>query len=151
MQTAAVIPATRIDREPYYLPVHDEIAQFEAAYAARLPVMIKGPTGCGKTRFIEHMAWRLSRQLVTVACNEDTSASDLIGRFLLNADGTYWQDGPLTRAARTGAICYLDEIHVFVSKWLDLSILCRRCVSYLEFSSRIHQGRIFPALTFLKT
>ena len=110
MQTAAVIPATRIDREPYYLPVHDEIAQFEAAYAARLPVMIKGPTGCGKTRFIEHMAWRLSRQLITVACNEDTSASDLIGRFLLNAEGTYWQDGPLTRAARTGAICYLDEI-----------------------------------------
>ena len=110
MQTAAVNQPPRIDGEPYYLPVHDEITQFEAAYAARLPVMIKGPTGCGKTRFIEYMAWRLHRQLITVACNEDTSASDLIGRFLLNAEGTYWQDGPLTRAARTGAICYLDEI-----------------------------------------
>ena len=110
MQTAAVIQSPLSDREPYYLPVHDEITQFEAAYAARLPVMIKGPTGCGKTRFIEYMAWRLDRQLITVACNEDTSASDLIGRFLLNAEGTYWQDGPLTRAARTGAICYLDEI-----------------------------------------
>lgn len=98
-----------IDREPYYLPVREERTQFEAAYAARLPVMLKGPTGCGKTRFVEHMAWQLGRPLITVSCNEDTTASDLTGRFLLNAEGTYWQDGPLTLAARTGAICYLDS------------------------------------------
>ena len=100
----------RFEKEPYYLPVGDEVSQFEAAYAARLPTMLKGPTGCGKTRFIEHMAWRLGRPLVTVACNEDMSAGDLVGRWLLDAGGTVWQDGPLTLAARTGAICYLDEI-----------------------------------------
>ncbi len=105
-----LIAQYRIADAPYYLPVRDEIAQFEAAYAARLPLMLKGPTGCGKTRFVEHMAWRLGRPLVTVSCNEDTTASDLIGRFLLDASGTYWQDGPLTLAARAGAICYLDEV-----------------------------------------
>ncbi len=110
MQAATDIAQYRVDEEPYYLPVRDELAQFEAAYSARLPVMLKGPTGCGKTRFVEHMAWRLGRPLVTVACNEDTTASDLIGRFLLDANGTYWQDGPLAVAARAGAICYLDEV-----------------------------------------
>ena len=100
----------RIAREPYYLPVADEVALFEAAYAARMPMMLKGPTGCGKTRFIEHMAFRLGRPLVTVACNEDMTASDLVGRYLLEADGTRWQDGPLALAARHGAICYLDEV-----------------------------------------
>jgi len=100
----------RITREPYYLPVADEIALFEAAYAARMPMMLKGPTGCGKTRFIEHMAWRLGKPLITVACNEDMTASDLVGRFLLDAGGTRWQDGPLALAARHGAICYLDEV-----------------------------------------
>ncbi len=99
-----------IHTEPYYLPVQDEVLHFSAAYDARLPVMLKGPTGCGKTRFVEHMAWRLGRPLITVACNEDTTASDLIGRFLLDANGTYWQDGPLALAARAGAICYLDEV-----------------------------------------
>ncbi|MFN3280073.1 MAG: CbbQ/NirQ/NorQ/GpvN family protein [Tabrizicola sp.] len=100
----------RITAEPWYRPVGDEIALFGAAYAARMPVMLKGPTGCGKTRFVEHMAWKLGRPLVTVACNEDMTASDLVGRFLLDADGTRWQDGPLTFAARHGAICYLDEV-----------------------------------------
>jgi len=100
----------RINREPYYLPVADEVALFEAAYAARMPMMLKGPTGCGKTRFIEHMAWRLGRPLITVACNEDMTASDLVGRYLLDASGTRWQDGPLALAARHGAICYLDEV-----------------------------------------
>ena len=97
--------------EPWYLPLGDEIAIFEAAVKAKLPELLKGPTGCGKTRFVEHMAWRLSQQaLVTVACHEDLSASDLIGRYLLSADQTVWMDGPLTRAVRSGAICYLDEI-----------------------------------------
>lgn len=100
----------RIAAEPWYRPTGDEVALFEAAYAAKMPVMLKGPTGCGKTRFVEHMAWRLGRPLITVACNEDMTASDLIGRFLLDAEGTRWQDGPLTMAARHGAICYLDEV-----------------------------------------
>jgi nitric oxide reductase NorQ protein len=111
--TASVVSplgAWRIASEPWYQPTGDECTLFEAAYAQRLPVLLKGPTGCGKTRFIEHMAWRLQRPLVTVACNDDTSAADLTGRWLLDADGTRWQDGPLTMAARHGAICYLDEL-----------------------------------------
>lgn len=100
----------RIEKEPYYREVNGEVGLFEAAYAARLPMMVKGPTGCGKSRFIEYMAWRLKRPLVSVACNEDMTASDLVGRFLLDKDGTKWQDGPLTTAARIGAICYLDEV-----------------------------------------
>ncbi len=100
----------QITREPYYRPVGDEIAKYEAAYDARMPVMLKGPTGCGKSRFVEYMAWKLDKPLITVACNEDMTASDLIGRFLLDINGTRWQDGPLTTAARIGAICYLDEV-----------------------------------------
>jgi nitric oxide reductase NorQ protein len=100
----------RINRKPYYRPVGSEVAIFEAAHADRIPLMLKGPTGCGKTRFIEHMAHRLGKPLVTVACHEDMTASDLVGRFLLDVDGTVWQDGPLTLAVRYGAILYLDEI-----------------------------------------
>jgi nitric oxide reductase NorQ protein len=96
--------------EPYYLPVAGEVGMFEAAYAARLPVMLKGPTGCGKTRFVEHMAWRLRRPLITVACHEDLSATDLVGRYLLEGEETIWHDGPLTAAVKSGAICYLDEV-----------------------------------------
>ena len=99
-----------VTEEPFYLSVGREVELFEAAYAARLPVMLKGPTGCGKTRFVEHMAWRLGRPLITVACHEDLSATDLVGRFLLEADETVWHDGPLTAAVRGGAICYLDEV-----------------------------------------
>jgi nitric oxide reductase NorQ protein len=99
-----------IAQEPYYQAQGNEVVLFEAAYAARLPVMLKGPTGCGKSRFVEHMAWKLGRPLITVACNEDMTASDLVGRYLLDAGGTRWLDGPLTQAARMGAICYLDEI-----------------------------------------
>jgi nitric oxide reductase NorQ protein len=95
---------------PYYQPVGEECALFTAAYAKRLPILLKGPTGCGKTRFVEHMAWKLERPLITVACHDDLTAADLTGRWLLDAGGTRWQDGPLTRAARTGAICYLDEL-----------------------------------------
>ena len=99
-----------IKNEPYYRLVADEVALYEAAYDARMPVMLKGPTGCGKSRFVEYMAWKLQKPLITVACNEDMTASDLVGRFLLDINGTKWQDGPLTVAARIGAICYLDEV-----------------------------------------
>lgn len=99
-----------IDPKPYYLETGNEVGLFEAAYDAKLPVMLKGPTGCGKTRFVEYMSYRLNRPLITVACHEDLFASDLIGRFLLKNDETVWNDGPLTRAVRIGAICYLDEI-----------------------------------------
>jgi nitric oxide reductase NorQ protein len=96
--------------EPYYLPSGGEVGIFERCHARGLAVMLKGPTGCGKTRFVEHMAWRLDRPLVTVACHDDLSASDLTGRYLVRGGETVWQDGPLTLAARLGAICYLDEI-----------------------------------------
>jgi len=98
------------DIAPYYEPQANEVAIFEAAYKKRLPIMLKGPTGCGKTRFLEHMAFQLSRPLVTVSCHEDLTSSDLVGRFLLEGAETVWQDGPLTRAVKAGAICYLDEI-----------------------------------------
>ncbi|MCP3688755.1 MAG: CbbQ/NirQ/NorQ/GpvN family protein [Gammaproteobacteria bacterium] len=99
-----------IKQQPYYLEVDDEVAMYQAAYDVRMPVMLKGPTGCGKSRFVEYMAWKLKKPLITIACNEDMTASDLVGRFLLDINGTKWQDGPLTVAARIGAICYLDEI-----------------------------------------
>jgi len=118
-----------VDREPFYVPVKDEIELFEAAYTQKIPVLLKGPTGCGKTRFIEHMAFKLGRPLtvikdagkggeanghgrplVTVACHEDLTASDLVGRYLLEGDSTRWIDGPITRAVKAGAICYLDEV-----------------------------------------
>ena len=104
--------------EPYYLPLADEVEVSMAGYEQRLPVLLKGPTGCGKTRFVEYMAHRIYRQggnsirqpLQTVACHEDLSATDLVGRFLLKAEETVWQDGPLSRAVKEGSICYLDEI-----------------------------------------
>ena len=95
---------------PYYAPQGDECALFEHAARQQLPLLIKGPTGCGKTRFVEHMAARLGRELVTVACHDDLSAADLVGRHLIGQGDTVWQDGPLTRAVRRGAICYLDEV-----------------------------------------
>jgi MoxR-like ATPase len=118
-----------VHAEPFYLPVKDEIELFVAAYKEKIPVLLKGPTGCGKTRFIEYMAFKLSRPvtvirdvaqtgdgdlqgrpLVTVACHEDLTASDLVGRYLLEGDSTRWIDGPITRAVKAGAICYLDEV-----------------------------------------
>ena len=96
--------------EPYYLPAANEVALFAACHARGLPVMLKGPTGCGKTRFVEHMAWRVGRPLVSIACHDDLSASDLTGRYLIRGGDTVWADGPLALAARLGAICYLDEV-----------------------------------------
>ena len=110
MTQSAALEAYRLTAEPFWHHTGNEVALYAAAYAARLPVMLKGPTGCGKTRFVEHMAWRLDRPLVTVSCHEDMTASDLVGRFLLGPDGTHWQDGPLTLAVRHGGICYLDEV-----------------------------------------
>jgi nitric oxide reductase NorQ protein len=117
------------EEEPFYVAVGDEIELFEAAFQQKIPVLLKGPTGCGKTRFVEYMAYRLARPLtvlkgsktdepvspsgmpiVTVACHEDLTASDLVGRYLLDGDSTRWIDGPLTRAVKSGAICYLDEV-----------------------------------------
>jgi nitric oxide reductase NorQ protein len=100
----------RVREEPFYVPAGDEVTLFEAAHRSHLPVMLKGPTGCGKTRFVAYMAWRLGRPLITVACHEDLTASDLIGRYLLLGDETVWVDGPLTAAMRLGAIVYLDEV-----------------------------------------
>ena len=112
MKSTMPAPASQhlIDPPPYYLSTNDEVQQFEAAFKARLPVMLKGPTGCGKTRFVSYMAHRLERPLITVSCHEDLFASDMLGRYLLKDDETVWVDGPLTTAVRTGAICYLDEI-----------------------------------------
>jgi nitric oxide reductase NorQ protein len=111
----------RVETEPFYLPVADEVQLFEAAWRDRIPVLLKGPTGCGKTRFVEHMSWRLAQPanahahapgmpLFTISCHEDLTATDLVGRYLLSADGTQWLDGPLTRAVKHGGICYLDEV-----------------------------------------
>ncbi len=118
---ASLSSRSSLREEPWYLPLADEVEIFRAAYEARLPVLLKGPTGCGKTRFVEYVAWLLYRgdvamptavevPLITVMCNEDLTATDLVGRFLLAGDETVWHDGPLTRAVRTGALCYLDEI-----------------------------------------
>ena len=129
-----IIEEYHLTEEPYYVPVGDEIELFEAAYAQKIPVIFKGPTGCGKTRFVEYMSYRLGQPLtrvqqrsdsgngaqtrgesdllplVTIACHEDLTASDLVGRYLLQGDQTIWIDGPLTRAVKAGGICYLDEI-----------------------------------------
>lgn len=107
------MPSPQKEREgeaSFYLPVADEVQVFTAAYENRLPLLLKGPTGCGKTRFVSHMAATLGRPLYTVACHDDLSAADLIGRYLLKGGETEWIDGPLTRAVREGAICYLDEV-----------------------------------------
>ncbi len=98
------------EKEPFYVAQGGEVVLFEQCHARSLAVMLKGPTGCGKTRFVEHMAWKLGRPLVTVSCHDDLSASDLTGRYLVRGGETVWQDGPLTAAARVGAICYLDEV-----------------------------------------
>ena len=107
-----------VEKEPFFVPIADEIAVFESAYNQRIPILLKGPTGTGKTRFVEYMSWKINNNkgsakdvpLITVACHEDLTASDLVGRYLLDASGTRWIDGPLTRAVKSGGICYLDEV-----------------------------------------
>ncbi|MGC9350140.1 MAG: CbbQ/NirQ/NorQ/GpvN family protein [Anaerolineae bacterium] len=110
MANHALIHQFYIKTAPNYIPQQDEESVFSAAFRAHIPVIIKGPTGCGKTRFVEHMAYTLDLPLITVACHEDLTAADLVGRFLFKDDETIWHDGPLTLAVRHGGICYLDEI-----------------------------------------
>ncbi len=104
------LSGARIEKEPYYVPIKNEVDVFKLGFKSRLPIMLKGPTGCGKTRFVEHMAYKLRLPLITVACHEDMTAGDLVGRYLFKDEQTVWVDGPLTTAVRNGAMCYLDEI-----------------------------------------
>ncbi|MBQ27612.1 MAG: AAA family ATPase [Nitrospiraceae bacterium] len=106
----SAITSYSLDKEPYYAEVGKEVELFTTAAKLRMPILLKGPTGCGKSRFVQSMAYRLERPLVTVACHEDLTASDLVGRYLLKDDETVWMDGPLSLAVKHGAICYLDEI-----------------------------------------
>jgi len=110
LKTETTLNEYAIEQEPWYLPQEHEVEIFEAAYRNRLPVLLKGPTGCGKTRFVEYMAWKLQRPLITVSCHDDLSTSDLVGRYLVKGGEAVWVDGPLTMAVKAGAICYLDEI-----------------------------------------
>jgi nitric oxide reductase NorQ protein len=147
--------------EPYYLPISDEVELFTAAFEQKIPVLLKGPTGCGKTRFIEYMAWKLGRPLtiirdatdggtskahglplVTVACHEDLTASDLVGRYLLEGDTTRWLDGPLTRAVKVGAICYLDEV---VEARKDTTVLIHPLTDHRRILPIEKRGQIVEA------
>ena len=148
-----------VQDEPYYLPIADEVALFETAYEQRIPVLLKGPTGAGKTRFVEYMAYRLGRPmmkvssktgeeaehrmpLITVACHEDLTASDLVGRYLLDTDGTKWVDGPLTRAVKVGAICYLDEV---VEARKDTTVLIHPLTDYRRLLPIEKLGQVVEA------
>ena len=144
-----------LNEKPYYLPLADEVELFQAAYAERLPILLKGPTGCGKTRFVEYMAWLLyrgdeadharkgvSNPLQTVACHEDLSATDLVGRFLLHGEETVWQDGPLSRAVIDGSICYLDEI---VEARKDSTVLIHSLTDHRRILPVEKKGEILDA------
>ena len=109
-QAQRVMEPFYLKKEPYYQPIGEEVTLFRTAHEVRRPVLLKGPTGCGKSRFVAYMAYHLQRPLITVACHEDLTASDLVGRYLLHGDETVWSDGPLALAAKFGAICYLDEV-----------------------------------------
>ncbi len=109
-EDARVQEFSSITEEPYYLPMARETELFTAAYENRIPVLLKGPTGCGKTRFMLHMAWKLARPLITISCHDDLTASDLVGRYLVKGGETIWVDGPMARAVKAGGFCYLDEI-----------------------------------------
>ena len=160
-----VIEEYHLTEEPYYLPVGDEIELFEAAYAQKIPVLFKGPTGVGKTRFVEYMSWRLGRPLtkvkkgskgggapassngsnlplVTIACHEDLTASDLVGRYLLEGENTVWIDGPLTRAVKAGGICYLDEI---VEARKDTTVLIHPLTDHRRILPMEKRGELLEA------
>lgn len=138
------------DEQPYYLAVGDEVGIFEAAYACRLPILLKGPTGCGKTRFVEHMAHRLradgghgvAGNLITVACHEDLTGSDLVGRYLIKGDETVWVDGPLTQSVRLGTFCYLDEI---VEARKDTTVLIHPLTDHRRILPIDKRGEIIEA------
>ena len=140
----------RITREPFYLPIANEVKLFESAYRQKIPVLLKGPTGSGKTRFVEYMSWKLHGPadkaagvpLVTVACHEDLTASDLVGRYLLEGDTTRWIDGPLTRAVQVGAICYLDEI---VEARKDTTVLIHPLADYRRLLPVEKKGELIEA------
>ena len=146
-----------IAEEPFYLPVRDEVQLFEAAYSQQIPVLLKGPTGCGKTRFLEYMAYNLGKSrskesssstekqaipLVTVACHEDLTASDLVGRYLLEGDSTRWIDGPLSRAVKAGAFCYLDEI---VEARKDTAVLIHPLTDHRRILPVEKKGQVIEA------
>jgi nitric oxide reductase NorQ protein len=128
--------------EPYYQAVGEEVALFEAAASRRLPVLLKGPTGCGKTRFVEYMAWKLRRPLVTVACHDDLTTADLLGRYLIVGNETVWMDGPLTAAVRAGAICYLDEI---VEARKDTTVVIHPLADSRRVLTVDKRGELLPA------
>jgi nitric oxide reductase NorQ protein len=142
----------RLTSEPYYLPIADEVQLFETAYDQHVPVLLKGPTGCGKTRFVEYMSWRLHGHLgnkedegvplITVACHEDLTASDLVGRYLLEGEETRWIDGPITRAVKVGAICYLDEI---VEARKDTAVLIHPLTDYRRLLPVDKRGELLEA------
>ena len=153
--TAQFFEEYQFTEKPYYLPIHDEELLFRAAYEARLPILLKGPTGCGKTRFVEYMAYTLHQErsagvaaedqttpLVSVACHEDLSSSDLVGRYLLQGDETVWLDGPLTRAVRVGAICYLDEI---VEARKDTTVIIHPLADYRRMLPIEKRGELLKA------
>lgn len=152
MEATGQTTGHRLTNEPWYLPVSDEVEIFEAAFAARLPVLLKGPTGCGKTRFVEYMTWRLFRDgashdsletpLITVSCHEDLTATDLVGRYLLLNDQTEWIDGPLTRAVRDGGIAYLDEI---VEARKDTTVLIHALTDHRRILPIEKRGEIVDA------
>jgi len=133
---------SHVSEEPYYRSVADEVALFEAAAARKLPVLLKGPTGCGKTRFVEYMAWKLGRPLITVACHDDLTTADLVGRYLIHGDETVWLDGPLTAAVRAGAICYLDEI---VEARKDTTVIIHPLADTRRVLSVDKRGECLPA------
>lgn len=133
----------QIAEEPFYVPVRDEIELFRTAHANRIPVMLKGPTGCGKTRFVQHMAYHLKRPLITVACHEDLTASDLIGRYLLKNDETVWVDGPLTLSVKHGGICYLDEV---VEARKDTTVIIHPLTDDRRMLTLEKKGQVIEAL-----